>query len=111
MFYPFQNLSQIINVGTSSVATQLLSVGQQSPFPPDSYELQNQGAAPIYMAFGDATVTTSIPTATVGGGYLIQPGQSKLHFFGTGVTRPTHIACISTLGGQSFSITPGKGNE
>jgi hypothetical protein len=106
-FYPFNNKSQTIAVGLTSAATQLSTISDVAPGQMNvTYELQNTGSAPVFIAFGNSTVTTTVAT-----GYPILVGQSKVIDIPNNVdaNKVTHFATISGAASQTLTITPGYG--
>ncbi|MDQ2987423.1 MAG: hypothetical protein M3R13_12030 [Armatimonadota bacterium] len=91
-------------VGTSSAAIALpANIGPQ-------LELENSGAARVFVRFGGSTVAatagTAHATAPTLGSYSIGPGLRKI------ITRPqnaTHMAHISGTAAQTLYVTPGTG--
>ena len=105
-FYPLQHLSQTINVTLTTAATALTPISGVTTALNVTYEIQNNGTVPVFMAIGTSAITTSVAA-----GYPILPGQSKVIDTLNNVDANTapHIAFISGTTGQTVFITPGYG--
>jgi hypothetical protein len=110
-FRPLANVTQAIDVTGSSAATTLTPFASQSQGENIVYEIQNAGSVQVACVFGAAGVTTTFPAAGgAPGGYIVQPGQSKIVDppQNTQANRPTTIALIGQSAGPTrVYITPG----
>lgn len=96
---PVYQGSKTISCASSTAATALpTTIAQQKA----NLELQNAGAATIFVEWGGSTIQATTTT-----GYPVLAGQSKV------ITVPpttTHIACIVASSTHTLYVTVGSGN-
>ncbi len=72
-----------------------------------TYLVTNEGGQTTFIAFGDSTVTATVPNGATGGSMPVTP--LAVQVFRAGVTRPTHVAAITAADTATVYVTPGEG--
>lgn len=75
------------------------------------YTLYNSGSVVVFVDFGGASITTSVPSGATAGGYPIGPGvKETIGVQQTAGVAPTNIAAIGASAGPSvLYISSGAG--
>lgn len=69
-------------------------------------EVYNSGSVPVFMVYGDSTVTATFPTSTASTGKIIAGGAIVIY---SKLPTATYVACITASSTATVYASTGKG--
>lgn len=88
-----------------SCASTSSRVALSNPGAPN-IEIYNSGSVPVFMVYGDSTVTATFPTSSASTGKIVAAGAVVIY---SKAPTATHIACITASSTASVYVSTGKG--